>query len=68
MPGKFKKSINDYSAEKLNGLLSQKYKEMMNLNFRLAAGLLQQPHLLRETKKQIAVIKTLISAKRSEHA
>lgn len=68
MSGKFKKTINDYSVEKLNDLLSQKHKEIMNLRFRVAAGTLQQPHLLREAKKQIAVIKTLISAKRNAHA
>ena len=40
-------------------------EELMRLRFKHASGQLQQTHQLKETKKKLAVVNTVISAKRA---
>lgn len=48
------------SSEELNGKLLDLKKELFNLRFQLTTGQLENPMRIREVKKSIAQIKTVI--------
>ncbi|XOZ33269.1 50S ribosomal protein L29 [Halomonadaceae bacterium KBTZ08] len=55
--------LRDKSAEELNQELMRLLKEQFNLRMRKATGQLNQSHLLRQTKRDIARVKTVMTEK-----
>jgi large subunit ribosomal protein L29 len=55
--------IRDLSLGDLEKKLSESYRELFNLRFRLATRQLLNYHEIRNTKKKIARIKTIIREK-----
>lgn len=60
---KFLVELNDKSVQELNEKLSEKKKELFNLRFQLATNQLENPMLVKEVKKQIAQINTILREK-----
>ena len=56
----FVKELNNKSLDELNNELVAAKKELFNLRFQLATGQLENPMRIREVKKSIAQIKTII--------
>ena len=56
----FVKELNNKSVDELNNELVAAKKELFNLRFQLATGQLENPMRIREVKKSIAQIKTII--------
>lgn len=54
------------TVDELNKLLLDARKAQLNLRFELANGQLEKTHNMRETRRQIARIKTLIVQKNNE--
>jgi large subunit ribosomal protein L29 len=59
------KALREKSAQELQAELLKLRKEHFNLRMQKASGQLGQVHLLGETKKDIARVKTLIQEKRN---
>ncbi|MDR0319233.1 MAG: 50S ribosomal protein L29 [Rickettsiales bacterium] len=60
-----KKEMNkteNLTAEALAGKLTDLKKEQMNLRFQKTAGQLQQTHLVRKARREVARVATKISA------
>jgi large subunit ribosomal protein L29 len=55
--------LREKSAEDLNQELMRLLKEQFNLRMRKATGQLNQSHLLRHTRRDIARVKTVITEK-----
>lgn len=55
--------LREKSAEDLNQELMRLLKEQFNLRMRKATGQLNQSHLLRQTRRDIARVKTVITEK-----
>ncbi|MEQ6886041.1 50S ribosomal protein L29 [Salicola sp. Rm-C-2C1-2] len=55
--------LRDKSADELNQELMRLLKEQFNLRMRKATGQLNQSHLLRQTKRDIARVKTVMTEK-----
>lgn len=55
--------LREKSIEELNGKLIELLKEQFNLRMRKATGQLSQSHLLGNTQREIARVKTLITEK-----
>ena len=55
--------LSNKSVEELNKDLLSVLKEQFNLRMRKATGQLNQTHLLKEVRKNIARIKTVVSQK-----
>ena len=60
---KFLVELNDKSVKELNERLSEKKKELFNLRFQLATNQLENPMMVKEVRKQIAQINTILSEK-----
>ena len=56
----FVKELNNKSVDELNNELAAAKKELFNLRFQLATGQLENPMRIREVKKSIAQIKTIL--------
>ncbi len=54
------------TVDELNKLLLDQRKTQMNLRFELANGQLEKPHKIRETRREIARIKTILVQKQNE--
>ena len=52
--------IKDMTADELNSKLAELKQELFNLRFQLATGQLQNPMMIRETKRNIARVKTIL--------
>ena len=52
--------IRALSAQDLNKKLADLKTELFNLRFQLATGQLQNPMMIRETKRNIARVKTIL--------
>ncbi|ADL53395.1 50S ribosomal protein L29 [Clostridium cellulovorans] len=52
--------LRESSAQDLNANLADLKKELFNLRFQLATGQLENPMRIREVKKSIAQIKTIL--------
>lgn len=52
--------IRSFSLEELNKQLSESYRELFNLRFRLATRQLVNYHEIRNVQKRIARIKTIM--------
>lgn len=59
------KELREKSVQELNDELLKLRKEHFNLRMQKASGQLGQVHLLKETKRDIARVKTLIQEKRN---
>jgi len=57
------KKMRDMTATELNVELSKMKKELFNLRFQHATGQLENPVKMRELKKDIARVKTIIREK-----
>ncbi len=55
--------LREQSAEQLNQELMRLLKEQFNLRMRKATGQLNQSHLLRQTQRDIARVKTVMTEK-----
>ncbi len=52
--------FRDMSQDELNGKCSELKSELFNLRFQLATGQLENPTRIREVKKDIARVKTIL--------
>ena len=57
------KKIREMSEAELNAELSKMKKELFNLRFQHVTGQLENPIKMRETKRDIARVKTIIREK-----
>ena len=57
--------LRDKSPQELDAELLKLRKEQFNLRMQKASGQLGQPHLLGETRRDIARIKTIMAEKRN---
>ena len=57
------KELRAMSAEELNAKLAELKEELFNLHFRHATGQLENPIVIRNTKRDIARIKTELRAR-----
>lgn len=55
--------LREQSAEELNQELMRLLREQFNLRMRKATGQLNQSHLLRQTQRDIARVKTVMTEK-----
>jgi len=58
--------LRDKSAEELNNELLKLLKEQFNLRMRLSTGQLNQSHLLKQVRRNIARVKTVLTQKAGE--
>ena len=52
--------FNEMKDDELNVKLGELKQELFNLRFQLATGQLQNPMMIRETKRNIARVKTIL--------
>ena len=52
--------LNELSTQELNDRLKELKSELFNLRFQLATGQLQNPMRIREVKRSIARVKTVL--------
>ncbi|HEY3346533.1 MAG TPA: 50S ribosomal protein L29 [Nitrospirota bacterium] len=57
--------IRDLSVEELNAKLADLEKEAFNLRFQLAMGDIENPMRIRQVRRSIALIKTILNEKES---
>lgn len=57
------KELREKSAEELNEELIELLREQFSYRMQLASGQLQQTHLLRQVRRNIARVKTIITEK-----
>ena len=57
------KEIKDLTADEIKLKLGEKKKELMGLKLKLAMKTLEKPSLIRESKKEIARMLTIIKQK-----
>jgi len=58
--------LREKSVEDLNGELIQQLEEQFKLRMQAATGQLNQTHLLKQTRRDIARIKTVLKQKAGE--
>ena len=57
------KELREKSVEELNTELLNLLREQFNLRMQLASSQLQQTHLVKQVRRNIALVKTLITEK-----
>lgn len=57
------KELREKNVEELNAELLNLLREQFNLRMQLAGGQLQQPHLLKQVRRDVARVKTLLTEK-----
>lgn len=57
------KELREKSVEELNSELLNLLREQFNLRMQLAGGQLQQTHLVKQVRRDIARVKTLLTEK-----
>lgn len=57
--------LRNKSAEELASMLNDLKTELFNLRFQLAINQLENPHKIKETKKEIARVMTVIAEKKA---
>ncbi len=55
--------LRNKSGEELEAMLESLKSELFNLRFQLAVNQLENPHKIKETKKEIARVMTIIAEK-----
>ena len=61
-----RKALRAKNAEELQSELHDQLKEQFTLRFKRSTGGLRQTHLFKQTKRRIALIKTLLTEKAAE--
>ena len=61
-----RKTLRAKNAEELQAELHDQLKEQFTLRFKRSTGGLRQTHLFKQTKRRIALIKTLLTEKAAE--
>ena len=57
--------LRNKSGEELESMLETLKSELFNLRFQLAINQLENPHKIKETKKEIARVMTIIAEKKA---
>ena len=57
--------LRNKSGEELASMLESLKSELFNLRFQLAINQLENPHKIKETKKEIARVMTIIAEKKA---
>ena len=57
--------LRNTSGEELESMLESLKSELFNLRFQLAINQLENPHKIKETKKEIARVMTIIAEKKA---
>ena len=57
--------LRNKSGEELEAMLESLKSELFNLRFQLAINQLENPHKIKETKKEIARVMTIIAEKKA---
>lgn len=57
--------LRNKSGEELESMLESLKSELFNLRFQLAINQLENPHKIKETKKEIARVMTIISERKA---
>lgn len=57
------KELRDKSVEELNSELMKLLREQFNLRMQLASSQLQQTHLLKQVRRNVARVKTVLTEK-----
>ncbi|MBQ7922235.1 MAG: 50S ribosomal protein L29 [Clostridia bacterium] len=57
--------LRNKSGEELESMLESLKSELFNLRFQLAINQLENPHKIKETKKEIARVMTVIAEKKA---
>ena len=57
--------LRNKSGEELESMLESLKSELFNLRFQLAINQLENPHTIKETKKEIARVMTIIAEKKA---
>jgi large subunit ribosomal protein L29 len=57
--------LRNKSGEELESMLESLKSELFNLRFQLAINQLENPHKIKETKKEIARVMTIIAEKKA---
>ncbi|CRK85839.1 50S ribosomal protein L29 [Candidatus Providencia siddallii] len=60
---KFQQKLREKNIEKLNIELFNLLREQFNLRMQTASGQLKQTHLLKQVRRNIALVKTLLTEK-----
>ena len=58
------KKIREMSEQELNAELNKMKKDLFNLRFQHVTGQLENPILLRDTKRDIARVKTILAERK----
>lgn len=58
--------LNTKTIDELNKLLLEKRKEQLNMRFQLANGQLEKTHQMKEARRTVARIKTIIGQKKAD--
>ena len=57
--------LRNKSGEEIESMLESLKSELFNLRFQLAINQLENPHKIKETKKEIARVMTIIAEKKA---
>ena len=60
--------LRKLSTEELNNKISESKRELLDLRLKNATGTLEKPSKLRELKKDVARMKTIINERKNEEA
>ena len=60
--------LRKLSTEELNNKISESKRELLDLRLKNATGALEKPSKLRELKKDVARMKTIINERKNEEA
>lgn len=55
--------LKDKNVDELNNVLTEKLREQFNLRMQAGTGQLEQPHRMKEVRRDIARIKTILNEK-----
>ena len=60
--------LRKLSTEELNNKISESKRELLDLRLKNATGALEKPSKIRELKKDVARMKTIINERKNEEA
>jgi len=62
------KELNELNIDELEKKIRDSEEELVSLRLRKQTGQVERPHLLKETRKTIARLKTILNQKKQEEA
>lgn len=62
------KDLRELTTEEIKNKISENKEEIFNLRFQQATGNLEKPHRIRELRKTVARLKTILKERESEEA